>query len=61
MDEQDIEYIPLMAEREAEYHQEMTEKMEKFLIEHAARVIQHAWRDVLANRAEKKKVRYHAI
>lgn len=45
-----------MEEREAEYHQEMTEKMNKFLIEHAARVIQHAWREVLANRAEKKRV-----
>lgn len=57
MAEQDIEYIPLMAEREAEYNQEMTEKMNKFLIDHAARVIQHAWREVLANRAEKRKVR----
>ncbi|XP_022813977.1 IQ domain-containing protein D-like [Spodoptera litura] len=55
--EQDIEYIPLMAEREAEYNQEMTEKMNKFLIDHAARVIQHAWREVLTNRAEKKKLR----
>ncbi|XP_032517567.1 dynein regulatory complex protein 10-like [Danaus plexippus] len=55
--EQDKEYIPLMEEREAEYHQEMTEKMNKFLIEHAARVIQNAWREVLANRAEKKKLR----
>ncbi|XP_026738721.1 dynein regulatory complex protein 10-like [Trichoplusia ni] len=55
--EQDKEYIPLMAEREEEYHQEMTEKMNKFLMEHAARVIQHAWREVLINRAEKKKLR----
>lgn len=55
--EQDKEYIPLMAEREEEYHQEMKEKMNKFLIEHAARVIQNAWREVLANRAEKKRVR----
>nr|XP_021200157.2 dynein regulatory complex protein 10 isoform X1 [Helicoverpa armigera] len=55
--EQDVEYIPLMAEREAEYHQEMTEKMNKFLMDHAARVIQHAWKEVLANRAEKKKLR----
>ncbi|CAH1638348.1 unnamed protein product [Spodoptera littoralis] len=55
--EQDIEYIPLMAEREAEYNQEMTEKMNKFLIDHAARVIQHAWREVLTNRAEKKKLK----
>uniref|UniRef100_A0A2H1V0I2 Dynein regulatory complex protein 10 n=1 Tax=Spodoptera frugiperda TaxID=7108 RepID=A0A2H1V0I2_SPOFR len=55
--EQDILYIPLMAEREAEYNQEMTEKMNKFLIDHAARVIQHAWREVLANRAEKRKLR----
>ncbi|CAH0691990.1 unnamed protein product [Spodoptera exigua] len=55
--EQDIEYIPLMAEREAEYNQEMTEKMNKFLLDHAARVIQHAWREVLVNRAEKKKLR----
>lgn len=45
-----------MAEREEEYHQEMTQKMNKFLLEHAARVIQNAWRDVLANRAEKKRV-----
>lgn len=56
--EQDKDYIPLMAEREAEYHQEMTEKMNKFLLEHAARVIQCAWREVLANRAEKKKVSF---
>ncbi|CAH0585552.1 unnamed protein product [Chrysodeixis includens] len=55
--EQDIEYIPLMAEREEEYHQEMTEKMNKFLMEHAARVIQHAWREVLINRNEKKKLK----
>ncbi|XP_052753336.1 dynein regulatory complex protein 10-like [Galleria mellonella] len=55
--EQDKEYIPLMAEREAEYHQEMMEKMTKFLIEHAARVIQSAWREVLANRAEKKRLK----
>lgn len=54
--EQDIEYIPLMAEREAEYQQEMAEKMTKFMLEHAARVIQNAWREVLANRAEKKRV-----
>ncbi|CAH2095989.1 unnamed protein product [Euphydryas editha] len=55
--EQDKEYIPLMAEREEEYHQEMAEKMNKFLIEHAARVIQNAWREVLANRAEKKRLK----
>ncbi|XP_004927371.1 dynein regulatory complex protein 10 [Bombyx mori] len=55
--EQDKEYIPLMAEREEEYHKEMTEKMNKFMLEHAARVIQTAWRDVLANRAEKKKLK----
>ncbi|XP_013145357.1 PREDICTED: uncharacterized protein LOC106108648 [Papilio polytes] len=55
--EQDKEYIPLMAEREAEYHEEMTQKMQKFLEEHAARVIQYAWREVLANRAEKKKLK----
>ncbi|CAG9786886.1 unnamed protein product [Diatraea saccharalis] len=55
--EQDKEYIPLMAEREEEYHQEMTEKMNKFLMEHAARVIQNAWREVLANRAEKKRLK----
>ncbi|XP_060803418.1 dynein regulatory complex protein 10-like [Amyelois transitella] len=55
--EQNKEYEPLMAEREAEYHQEMTEKMNKFLIEHAARVIQSAWREVLANRAEKKRLK----
>ncbi|XP_072949440.1 dynein regulatory complex protein 10-like [Epargyreus clarus] len=55
--EQDKEYIPLMAEREEEYHQEMTEKMNKFLLEHAARVIQNAWREVLANRAEKKRLK----
>lgn len=55
--EQDKEYIPLMAEREEEYHREMTDKMTKFIMEHAARVIQCAWRDVIANRAEKKRVR----
>ncbi|XP_073956259.1 dynein regulatory complex protein 10-like [Choristoneura fumiferana] len=54
---QNIEYIPLMAEREAEYQKEMMEKMEKFRMEHAARVLQGAWRRVLANRAEKKKLR----
>ncbi|XP_047991100.1 dynein regulatory complex protein 10-like isoform X2 [Leguminivora glycinivorella] len=53
---QDVEYIPLMAEREEEYHREMKLKMEKFLLEHAARVIQSAWRKVLLNRAEKKKL-----
>ncbi|XP_061716403.1 dynein regulatory complex protein 10-like isoform X1 [Cydia pomonella] len=53
---QDVEYIPLMAEREEEYHKEMKEKMEKFLLEHAARVIQSAWRKVLLNRAERKKL-----
>ncbi|CAH4028316.1 unnamed protein product [Pieris brassicae] len=55
--EQDKEYVPLMAEREEEYHQELTEKMNKFLLEHAARVIQCAWRDVLSNRAEKKRLK----
>ncbi|GBP46504.1 Dynein regulatory complex protein 10 [Eumeta japonica] len=55
--EQDLEYIPLMEERDNEYHQEMTAKMNKFMLEHAARVIQHAWREVLANRAEKKRLR----
>lgn len=50
-----------MAEREEEYHQEMAEKMQKFLMEHAARVIQVAWRDVLANRAEKKRVRQYSL
>ncbi|CAH0398226.1 unnamed protein product [Chilo suppressalis] len=55
--EQDKQYIPLMAEREAEYQQEMVEKMNKFLMEHAARVIQNAWREVLANRAEKKRLK----
>ncbi|KAJ8731206.1 hypothetical protein PYW07_004370 [Mythimna separata] len=54
---QNVDYIPLMAEREAEYHQEMTEKMNKFLMDHCARVIQTAWRNVLANRAEKKKLK----
>ncbi|KAJ8722235.1 hypothetical protein PYW08_004637 [Mythimna loreyi] len=54
---QNIDYIPLMAEREAEYHQEMTDKMNKFLLDHCARVIQTAWRNVLANRAEKKKLK----
>ncbi|XP_063624215.1 dynein regulatory complex protein 10-like [Cydia splendana] len=53
---QNVEYIPLMAEREEEYHREMKEKMEKFLREHAARVIQSAWRKVLLNRAERKKL-----
>ncbi|KAJ0176474.1 hypothetical protein K1T71_007653 [Dendrolimus kikuchii] len=55
--EQNKEYEPLMAEREAEYHQEMMEKMNKFMLEHAARVIQVAWREVLANRAEKKRLK----
>lgn len=55
--EQDKEYIPLMAEREEEYQQEMLEKMTKFMMEHAAKVIQNAWREVQANRAEKKRVR----
>lgn len=54
--QQDLEYVPLMEEREKEYHQEMTDKFNKFLIEHAARVIQVSWRDVLANRAEKRRV-----
>lgn len=45
-----------MEEREAEYEQEMMQKMHKFMLEHAARVVQTAWREVLANRAEKKKV-----
>ncbi|XP_063383780.1 uncharacterized protein LOC134670048 [Cydia fagiglandana] len=53
---QNEEYIPLMAEREEEYQREMKEKMEKFLREHAARVIQSAWRKVLLNRAERKKL-----
>lgn len=53
---QNVEYVPLMEEREAEYQKEMMEKMEKFRMEHAARVLQGAWRGVLANRAEKKKV-----
>lgn len=45
-----------MEEREEEYHQEMSEKLRVFQLEHAARVLQVAWREVLANRAEKKKV-----
>lgn len=49
-----------MEEREAEYHQEMTAKMNKFIIEHAAKVIQYSWREVLANRLEKKKVSLYA-
>ncbi|XP_063536037.1 dynein regulatory complex protein 10-like [Cydia strobilella] len=53
---QNVEYIPLMAEREEEYHREMKEKMEKFLLEHAARVIQSAWRKILLNRTERKKL-----
>ncbi|KAG7308454.1 hypothetical protein JYU34_005661 [Plutella xylostella] len=55
--EQDKAYLPLMEEREAEYEQEMMQKMHKFMLEHAARVVQTAWREVLANRAEKKKLR----
>ncbi|VVC91267.1 dynein regulatory complex protein 10-like [Leptidea sinapis] len=55
--EQDIEYIPLMEEREAEYQQELTEKMNRFMLEHAARVIQVAWREVLQNRAEKRRLK----
>ncbi|CAB3261681.1 unnamed protein product [Arctia plantaginis] len=57
LDEQDIKYIPLMKERDDEYDAEMTAKMEKFLLEHAARIIQFAWREVLSNRAEKKKLK----
>lgn len=45
-----------MAEREEEYQQEMKEKLDKFILEHAVKVIQHSWRTVLANRIEKKKV-----
>lgn len=56
MAKQNVEFEPLMKEREDEYHAEMAEKMKLFLVEHAARVIQVAWRDTLANRAEKKKV-----
>ncbi|KAJ2949256.1 hypothetical protein O0L34_g6209 [Tuta absoluta] len=56
LEEQEIEYLPLMQEREDEYHAEMTEKMQKFLLEHSARVIQNAWRQVLINRNEKRKL-----
>ncbi|XP_047991121.1 dynein regulatory complex protein 10-like [Leguminivora glycinivorella] len=56
LDNQNKEFEPLMAEREAEYHQEMTNKLNAFIIEHAARVIQVAWRTTLSNRAEKKKL-----
>lgn len=45
-----------MEEREAEYHAEMTEKMNLFILQHAARVIQMAWKETVANRAEKAKV-----
>ncbi|KOB79010.1 Uncharacterized protein OBRU01_00346 [Operophtera brumata] len=55
--EQNTKFIPLMEEREIEYHQEMTEKLNWFLVQHAARVIQYSWRNVLANRAEKKKLK----
>lgn len=54
--EQDKKYLPLMAEREAEYAQEMKTKMDNFVKEHAAKILQTAWRQVLANRKEKKKV-----
>lgn len=47
-----------MEERDKEYHEEMMRKMEAFQLEHAARVLQTAWRTVLANRLEKKKVRF---
>lgn len=48
-----------MEERDKEYHEEMMKKMEAFQLEHAARVLQNAWRNVIANRLEKKKVRKH--
>ncbi|XP_061716406.1 dynein regulatory complex protein 10-like isoform X2 [Cydia pomonella] len=56
LEKQDKEFIPLMEEKDAEYHQEMTAKMDNFIIEHAARVIQYAWRTTLQNRDEKKKL-----
>ncbi|XP_073956036.1 dynein regulatory complex protein 10-like isoform X2 [Choristoneura fumiferana] len=54
---QNVEFDPLMKEREDEYHAELAEKQKIFLVEHAARVIQVAWRDTIANRAEKKKLK----
>ncbi|XP_063383558.1 dynein regulatory complex protein 10-like [Cydia fagiglandana] len=56
LQKQNEEFFPLMEERDAEYHQEMTAKLDKFIVEHAARVIQTAWRDTLKNRAEKKRL-----
>ncbi|XP_047991104.1 dynein regulatory complex protein 10-like isoform X2 [Leguminivora glycinivorella] len=53
---QDKEFFPLMEEKEGEYHQEMTAKLETFIIEHAARVIQYAWRTTCKNREEKKQL-----
>ncbi|KAI5634608.1 IQ domain-containing protein D-like [Phthorimaea operculella] len=57
IEEQELEYLPLMQEKEDEYHAEMTQKMQMFLLEHSARVIQNAWRQVLINRNEKRKLR----
>ncbi|XP_063363985.1 dynein regulatory complex protein 10-like [Cydia amplana] len=54
LEKQDKEFFPLMEEKENEYHQEMTAKLDKFIVEHAARVIQYAWRTTLQNRNEKK-------
>ncbi|XP_063624216.1 dynein regulatory complex protein 10-like [Cydia splendana] len=56
LEKQNEEFFPLMEEKEGEYHQEMTAKLDKFIVEHAARVIQTAWRDTLQNRAEKRRL-----
>lgn len=45
-----------MEEKEGEYHAEMTAKLDWFRLQHAARVIQVAWKETLASRAEKAKV-----
>ncbi|XP_077288436.1 dynein regulatory complex protein 10-like [Arctopsyche grandis] len=56
-DMQEETYIPLMAQKEEEYQKEVLHKMTTFLMEHAARVIQRAWRKIMAARAEKKRLK----
>lgn len=56
-EEQEKMYIPLMAEKEEDYRREVLSKVKVFIEEHAARVLQRAWRRVLSARAEKKRVK----
>ncbi|XP_063536038.1 dynein regulatory complex protein 10-like [Cydia strobilella] len=56
LEKQNEEFFPLMEEKDGEYHQEMTAKLDNFIVEHAARVIQYAWRTTLKNRDEKKQL-----